>query len=105
MQFRLQRLRKELIKVPGGYWTVSVTTAEVVIWWVEGGGCVLLVPPPPQPIPADATSRTRPRQAVNQILPAVHFLLARTSGSMRMGKKMKAEAAPATVSVKTIVTW
>jgi hypothetical protein len=36
---------------------------------------------------------------------AVHFLLTSKSGSSRMGKSTKEEAAPGTVAVKTIVTW
>jgi hypothetical protein len=67
-----------------------------------GGGPLLL---PPQPILADATSNAMPMQAVNQILPAVLFLLMRAKGSSSTGRKMNEVAAPATVSAKTTVTW
>jgi hypothetical protein len=43
--------------------------------------------------------------AVNQIRCLAHLLLAAINGSNRMGRKMRPEAAPGRVSVKTTVIW
>jgi hypothetical protein len=62
-------------------------------------------PPPPQPMPAEAMSSRKAKHTANQILPVVLFFLLRRNGSNASGQKTNDEAAPATVSAKTTVTW
>jgi hypothetical protein len=85
------------------YWTVRVTTPELVTWCVCGGaGPLPLFPPQPVSNARTATS-TSPIHAVSQIPRAAVLFLMNRSGNRRIGSTMNAVATSGNVSVNTTV--